>query len=145
MTLLPLVTVTVILFEDDPAAFEAVSVYSVVVIGLTVMLTPVTAPMPGLILKVLAPLTLQLNTLDSPGEMLLGCAVKEPVGGLGGVASCVEAVYTPVSLRVIPESDVRRGGPLPLANSSAKAGMVAALKTQTVNVPIAIIASKNLI
>jgi hypothetical protein len=52
------------------------------------MLDPVTAPIPGLMLRLVAPLTLHDSRLDPPGLMLAGLAVKLrmtgglPAGGL---------------------------------------------------------------
>ena len=67
--------------------FPPLSLMTVTVILLEV--TPVTAPMPGLMLTLSSPLRLRLNTLDPSGGILPGCAVKEPVGRLGGVTSGV--------------------------------------------------------
>lgn len=57
------VTFTITIALTDPATFVAVSVYDVVVVGVTVRLLPVTAPMFGLMLRLVAPLTDQERVL----------------------------------------------------------------------------------
>jgi hypothetical protein len=76
-----LLTVTVVLDVFEPFGFVAVKVYSVVVTGCTVTLTPLIAPMP-LMLRLVAPDTSQINVLDPPGAMMFGSALnKLMVGG----------------------------------------------------------------
>ena len=69
-------TVTIVLALVEPYAFVATKVYSVVAAGLTCLLDPVTVPMPGVMLRLVAPVTLQLNVLEPPGAILAGLALK---------------------------------------------------------------------
>jgi hypothetical protein len=69
-----------------PAALDAVSVYTVVVPGITALL-PVNAtlPIPWSMLIFVAPVTLQLSVEDAPAEILAGLAPKELMTGCAPV------------------------------------------------------------
>ena len=60
-TTVPVLTVTVVVAVAEPPALVAVSVYVVVAAGVSVRELPVTDPTPGLILKVVAPVTDQFR------------------------------------------------------------------------------------
>ena len=55
-------------------------------VGATTILVPVTVPTPGLMLRLVAPLTDQERVLDWPEEMLVGLAVKFEIVGMGAAA-----------------------------------------------------------
>ena len=74
-------TVTVALAVAEPSALIAVSVYAVVVIGCTVMLDPVTVPIPPMLMRV-APLTVQRSVEVPPGVTVAGSATKLAISGL---------------------------------------------------------------
>ena len=69
-------TVTVMDATADPAPFVAVSVYVVVAVGLTATDEPVTVPTPGLILRLLAPVTFHDSVLEVPAVIEAGSAPK---------------------------------------------------------------------
>ena len=81
-----LLTVTVTWALADPAALLASSVYWVVVAGLTLVFVPLTAPMPGLMLTLVAPVTCQVRVLDAPLWIVDGVAVKLVMTGTAAVS-----------------------------------------------------------
>jgi len=73
--------------------------------GVTVVLDPVTVPMPWFREMEVAPLTLHASTEDSPGRIVEGAAVKEFTTGTGTaetatVTSAVELPAAFVAVRV---------------------------------------------
>jgi hypothetical protein len=62
-------------------AFLAVNTYSVVAAGRTTTLDPLTAPRPGLIERLVAPLTLQERVLAPPEATVDGLALKLAITG----------------------------------------------------------------
>ena len=89
------VTVTVALAVADPLLFFAVSVYVVVAVGLTETEVPDTAPTFALILRLVAPFTLQDNVLEPPARIDVGLAVKLLI-----VGGALAAVTVTVALAV---------------------------------------------
>ena len=87
---------------DEPAALLAVNVYVVEVVGVTPTVVPVTAPMVGLIVRLVAPVTDQASTLLAPAFRVLGVAVKLLIVGLAAftVISKVE-VTLPAGLDAV--------------------------------------------
>ncbi len=63
--------------------------------GLTVTLVPVTAPRPGEIERLVAPVTVQESTEAWPGATAVGDAVKEPMVGREGATPCSAPVRQP--------------------------------------------------
>ena len=70
----------------------------VVVVGLTAMLVPVTVPMVGLMLRLVAPPTAQDNVVLCPVVIIPGVAVKLEIAGLGAeTVTVTEAVVLPAA------------------------------------------------
>ena len=78
-----MVTVTVTLRVELPEELAAVRVKVVVVVGLTEVLEPATAPTPWSMETEVAPVKFQASTDDPPAVMFEGEAVKEPITGTG--------------------------------------------------------------
>jgi hypothetical protein len=81
--LLSVPTVTVAFAVVEPAAFVAVKVYVVVVVGLTLVepLASVEVKVPGVIATLVAPLASQLRLVLAPAFMLAGSAPNEVIAG----------------------------------------------------------------
>lgn len=89
---------TVTLAVVAPKLLVAVSVYVAVVEGVTLTDVPVTAPTPGVTVRLGKPVTVQLSVLDWPVVTFAGVAMKlVMVGGLPA-RSVTEAVVDPKSL-----------------------------------------------
>src|SRR4029079_10783504 len=74
-------TVTVVRAVAVPTAFFAVSRYSVVAVGWITTLAPLTGPAPGLIERLVAPVTLQARVLAPPAATVDGLALKRAMRG----------------------------------------------------------------
>jgi hypothetical protein len=92
-------TVTVTDAATDPEAFVADSVYTVVVLGLTTTLVPLTGPRPEM-LKPAAPVMLQDKVVLCPDIRLEGLAVKRSITGRTSVTTA-RAVTLPVALLAV--------------------------------------------
>ncbi len=92
--LLAAATVTVAVEVTAPAAFVAVSVYVVLVVGLTAVepLALEDVNVPGVIATVVAPVVVQLNVLLAPAAILVGFALNELIVGLLAAATVTVAV-----------------------------------------------------
>lgn len=93
---LPAVTVTEAVV--DPKVFVAVRVYNCVVDGVTLAEVPVTAPTPGLRIRLGDPVTDQLSVLACPAITFDGVAVKPVIVGGRPTITVSEAVVDPESL-----------------------------------------------
>ena len=78
-----MVTVTVAGAVTLPEVLVAVSVYVVVLVGLTTVLVPVTGPTFASMLRLVAPDTTQDKVLLCPAPMPAGVAVKLLIVGAG--------------------------------------------------------------
>ena len=81
VTSVPAVTETVALAVALPEAFVAVSMYVVVAEGVTVVLDPVTVPIPGSMAIETAPVTFHASVAEPPGASVDGDAVKDAMVG----------------------------------------------------------------
>jgi hypothetical protein len=81
------VTTTVVVAVAEPPLFVAVSVYTVVWVGLTVNEVPVTAA--PLTLYDVAPVADQVSVVDCPAMMLAEVDAKLVITGGGGVTATV--------------------------------------------------------
>ena len=102
-----LLTVTVTVDVVEPVALVAVSVYVVVVVGLTDVepVADVEVNVPGVMAILVAPETIQLRELLEPEVMLVGSAVKEAMVGAepltaGGVVEPQPVSPTAISRRM---------------------------------------------
>jgi hypothetical protein len=92
-------TVTVVVDVADPALFVAVSVYVVVLVGLTDRVPDgVTAPIPGVMVTADALVVLQVRVDESPSVMDVGEAPSVAVGGGRLTETLAEAVVEPALL-----------------------------------------------
>jgi hypothetical protein len=94
-----LLILTVVVAVADPVEFVAVSIYVVVVIGLTDLEVPVTVPIPWFIDKDVALDTFQLKVEEDPELIFDGEAVNDVIvgsaeGGGGGVGFTLPANLT---------------------------------------------------
>ena len=81
-----LVIVTAVVAVALPTEFDAVSVYVAADEGLTLMLSPETAPTPWSIDREVAPATVHVSVADPPGEIVAGVARNDEMTGGVGVA-----------------------------------------------------------
>lgn len=89
---LPLpVTVTVVVAIAEPPRPSAVNLYVVVVVGLTEIEVPLTAPISGISVRLISPLTFQDSVLDPPATMDDGLAVKLLITGKAGFVTVTVA------------------------------------------------------
>ncbi len=79
------VTLTATVRVTLPVSFVAVRVYVVLALGVTAMLVPDTAPIPGVIDTVAAPATDHDKVEDPPGSTESGVAENAPIVGSGGI------------------------------------------------------------